>query len=206
MIKQLIKTPLILRKFFPGLIWQLDTDEKKLHITFDDGPHKSITPWVLNCLKNFNAKATFFCLGENVKKNPAIYQRILKENHHVGNHTYNHFKGWFTRNNNYFSNIAKCREYVDSNLFRPPYGSITPKQIKTLKQKYKIIMWDVLSLDFQYNTSPKKCVTNIIKHTRPGSIIVFHDNEKSEKKMKYALPFILNHFSKLGYQFRAIPY
>ena len=205
MIK-LVKTPSFLRQLFPDLLWRFSTNKKVLYLTFDDGPHPSLTPWVLGCLKQFHAKATFFFVGHNVEKHLDLYQQVLEEGHHVGNHTHNHLRGWTTNNKKYIANVAQCQKLVNSTLFRPPYGRITPKQIRQLKRTYTIVMWDVLSWDFRQKTAPEKCVRNVIKHSRPGSIIVFHDNKNAGENIKHSLPLILSHFSKLGYRFEVIPY
>ncbi|MBC8464245.1 MAG: polysaccharide deacetylase family protein [Bacteroidetes bacterium] len=205
MIK-LVKTPSFLHQLFPDLLWRFSTNEKVLYLTFDDGPHPLLTPWVLNCLKQFQAKATFFCVGNNVEKYPDVYEQIISEGHHVGNHTHNHLRGWTTTSEKYVDNVHQCQKLVNSTLFRPPYGRITPKQIRQLKRTYKIVMWDVLSWDFSQQTPPEKCLNNVIDHSKSGSIIVFHDNKNAEENMKHALPLILSHFSKLGYCFEVIPY
>lgn len=195
------KSPAILKLLYPSLLWDISTDKKEIFLTFDDGPNPEITPWVLDCLKKYNAKATFFCVGENVCKYPDTQKKILEEGHSVGNHTYNHLKGWETNNNVYFQNIQKAKEYINSNLFRPPYGRIGPLQIKSIKKEYSIIMWSVLTYDFDNNISPEKCYKNSIELTKKGSIVVFHDSLKASKNLKYALPKFLAHFSNKGFTF-----
>ncbi|TYA74533.1 polysaccharide deacetylase family protein [Seonamhaeicola marinus] len=210
-----VKTPKFLKRLFPNYIWDLPNEDKVLYLTFDDGPTPEITHWVLNILNSYNAKATFFCIGANIDKHPDIFQSILKEGHSIGNHTYNHLKGWKTEKEAYLKNVSACDEVFKSqiattesssiNLFRPPYGKITNKQGKALiKQGYKIIMWDILSFDWDTNLSEAACLKNVINKSKSGSIIVFHDSKKSSKNMMYALPKVLEHFSGQGYTFKAI--
>lgn len=203
----LVKTPWFLKKLYPSCVWDIPTKEKIIYLSFDDGPHPVATPFVLETLGKYNAKATFFCIGKNVIENPFLYRRILMEGHRVGNHTHNHLNGWKTADKDYFDNIYEASEYIDSDLFRPPYGRISKFQISCLtnqKINYKIIMWDVLSADFDKKISVEKCISNVIKNARAGSVIVFHDSEKAFEKMREALPSTLNHFSALGYQFKVI--
>lgn len=204
-----------MKKLYPSLIWEKPTDKKILYLTFDDGPHPTATPFVLNELKKHNAKATFFCIGKNVVDHTDIYKRIIDEGHKVGNHTFNHLNGWKVSNEKYLENIFEAAKYIDSNLFRPPYGRISKFQIKLLQREkkdvesydrsFKIIMWSVLSGDFDLKLSPEKCFENVLLNSKPGSIIVFHDSTKAWEKMNYALPKVLEHFSKLGYAFEALP-
>lgn len=193
-------------KLNSSLVWKMPADEKALYLTFDDGPHETATPFILQQLKEYNAKATFFCIGKNVKAHPEIYERLLDEGHAVGNHTFNHLNGWKTKNKLYVNDINEAAGYIDSTLFRPPYGRISPFVAKMLTKKigYKIIMWHVLSGDFDEELSGDKCAENVLLNSRPGSIIVFHDSEKAWPRMSYALPKILNHFAKEGYRFNAI--
>lgn len=164
------------------------TKEKRFFLTFDDGPIPEITPWVLDTLKHFGVKAHFFCVGENVSKYPEIYQRILSEGHVVGNHTYNHLNGWKVRNNLYLKNVSKAKQLIDSKLFRPPYGKLMRLQIKWLqKEGYTIVMWDVLTKDYDPRVSPESCLELSLK-AKPGSIVLFHDSLKSDVNLRYALP------------------
>lgn len=201
------KTPKWVRKLYGGTIWQMPESEKKIYLTFDDGPHPEITPFVLDELAKFNAKATFFCIGKNVASFPAVYNRILGEGHGVGNHTFDHLDGWRSDNVEYKANILKAREYIDSELFRPPYGRITwnqQKDLTSLRPSFKIIMWSVLSGDFDINISPEQCCKNVIKNTESGSVIVFHDSEKANKRMRYTLPLVLKFFFEKGYFFEKL--
>ena len=200
----LAKTPEILKPLYKDLVWDMEVKAKEMFLSFDDGPHPSITPKVLDLLKQFDAKATFFCIGGNVKKHPEIYKRILNEGHSVGNHTYNHMNGWKFSDYSYYRNIIECAELVNTNLFRPPYGRIKSKQVKGLKSRFKIIMWDVLSADYDKKVTPEKCFQNVKENAKSGSIVVFHDSLKAEKNMLYTLPKVLDHFSKEGYLFKNI--
>ena len=200
----LVKTPLAIKKSFPSLVWDIPNNTKTIYLTFDDGPTPEITSWVLETLKKHEIKATFFVVGDNVKKYPEIYQQLIYEGHAIGNHTYNHLNGWKTKSSAYLQNINKCAELVGSNLFRPPYGRIKNTQIKKLKQDYKIIMWDVLSGDFDANLSLAKCAENVINNTKAGSIIVFHDSVKAEKNLKHALPKAIEFLKEQGFTFGVI--
>ena len=196
--------PGIGKLLFPQLIWEIETSEKEMFLTFDDGPHPEITPRVLEILDSYQAKATFFCVGENVEKHPAVYNKILKEGHATGNHGYHHLNGWKTSNRKYLDDVEHCSRLIDSHLFRPPYGRISYLQIGYLKINFRIIMWSVLTYDFDKKLSPQKCLDYSVKFSRPGSIIVFHDSEKASGNMLFALPRFLDHFSKLGYRFKAL--
>lgn len=185
--------PTFIQRLFPHLLWRY-ADDRKVYLTFDDGPVPEATPWVLDILKDNDVKATFFCVGENVAKYPDIYQRILDEGHTVGNHTYNHFHGWKTSTESYVDNIERAAELIDSRLFRPPYGKMTPQQTKAIEQKgYKTVMWDVLTMDYDKNKSPEDCFKTVQKHTKPGSIIVCHDSIKAIETLKVLLPRIITY-------------
>lgn len=208
-----VKMPWFIRKLYPSLTWEKPTKEKILYLTFDDGPHPTATPFVLDELAKYNAKATFFCIGKNVVDQTALYKRILDEGHKTGNHTFNHLNGWKTSNEKFFENIFEAAKYIDSDLFRPPYGRISKFQIKLLQESkennypsraFKIIMWSVLSGDFDLNLSPEKCLQYVLLNAKPGSIVVFHDSTKAWDRMSFALPKVLEHFSKEGYQFRSL--
>jgi peptidoglycan/xylan/chitin deacetylase (PgdA/CDA1 family) len=205
----LVKTPWWLKKWYGGLVWDLPqkTGDKVLYLTFDDGPHPVATPFVLDELRRHGARATFFCIGKNVREQPLIYRRILEDGHRVGNHTQNHLNGWKSSDSDYIHDIAEAARYIDSSLFRPPYGRISAFQASLLRGapfQYDIIMWDVLSADFDRALSPGKCARNVMRHARPGSIIVFHDSEKAFPRLKEALPAVLAHFGEKGYRFDAI--
>lgn len=193
-------------KLNSSLVWNIATKEKELYLTFDDGPHETATPFALDCLKEYKAKATFFCLGKNVKAYPEIYRRILNEEHAPGNHTFNHLNGWKTKNSAYIKDVAEASEYIHSNLFRPPYGKISPFVLKTLRSqlRYKIIMWHILSGDFDEKLLPQKCVENVLLNVKPGSIVVFHDSAKAWERMRFALPKVLKFFSNQGFSFKSI--
>jgi peptidoglycan/xylan/chitin deacetylase (PgdA/CDA1 family) len=201
----LVKTPDLLKPLAGHLIWSLDQYSKEIFLTFDDGPTPHITYEVLDILDKFDAKATFFCIGGNVKALPEVYAEILHRGHKTGNHTWNHMSGWSYSDYSYFKNILECSQLVKSNLFRPPYGQITPRQVRSLKSKYKIVMWDVLSGDWDKNVSPDQCLNNVIKNTRGGSIIVFHDSKKAKTNMLYALQKSLDKLCADGYKFSVIP-
>ena len=193
----LVKTPGIIQSFFAGMMWKV-ANSKKVYLTFDDGPIPEATVWVLDLLKSKNIKATFFCVGENVTKYPEIYQRILEEGHSVGNHTYNHLNGWKTDGDRYNKNVEKASKVIQSSLFRPPYGKLTPRLIQRLKKNYDVVMWDVLSGDFDTSLSPQDCLTNVTENAKEGSIIVFHDSIKAIDKLKVVLPEVISFFENKG--------
>lgn len=196
----LASVPKILRSYYPNLIWEgSSTSEKSVYLTFDDGPIPEITPWVLDLLREYETKATFFCIGDNVRKYPEIYLRIISEGHSVGNHTYNHLKGWGSIDAEYIENVKLASELIDSKLFRPPYGRIKKSQIGLLENDYQIIMWSVLSGDYNRRRSPQQCFLNVKRNIRPGSIIVFHDSIKAERNMKYAVQKTLELFKAQGF-------
>lgn len=208
-----IKTPVVAKKMFPNYVWDIATSDKVIYLTFDDGPTPEITNWTLDVLKQFNAKATFFCIGNNIEKHPKIFKNIITDGHVIGNHTQNHIKGWKTKTKNYLKNIAEAEEVIDKyfpkaktpKLFRPPYGQITPKQGKKLIELgYNIIMWDVLSFDWDKDVKPETCLENVITKATNGSIIVFHDSIKASKNMQYALPKVLEYFTEKGYSFESL--
>jgi peptidoglycan-N-acetylglucosamine deacetylase len=203
-----IKTPWFLKKLYPGCIWNINTTEKIIYLTFDDGPHPQATPYVLEQLALYKAKATFFCIGKNVTAYPDIYRRIISEGHRVGNHTHNHFNGWKVSDKEYFENIGLAARVIDSKLFRPPYGRISAFQIRNLKAaplNYRIIMWDVLSGDFDLKLTAAQCTYNVTRHCRNGSIVVFHDSEKAFERLKPSLSECLKFFVEKGFHFGVIP-
>jgi len=195
--------PWWLQKIYPQCIWQMPTAEKVVYLTFDDGPHPEATPFVLEQLKQFGAKACFFCIGKNVAAHPEIFKAVLADGHRVGNHTMYHANGWKTENDVYAAEVTKAASLIDSNLFRPPYGRIKKAQIKALTsepQPYKIIMWSILSGDFDTAIDGEKCFQNIIRRIKPGSIIVFHDSAKALPRLQYALPKLLQWVVENGYR------
>lgn len=205
----LIKTPWWLKKLYPGCLWKMNSKEKILYLSFDDGPHPTITPFVLDLLKKYNAKASFFCIGENVTKHPETVKRVLEEGHSIGNHTENHLNGWKTSDTDYLENVLKAKTNIPSTLFRPPYGRMKKSQIKLMRQEIvgiKIVMWNILAGDWVETISPEKCFDRIRNKISNGDIIVLHDSEKAFPRMQYVLPQILQHFSEKGFLFKALPY
>ena len=200
----MIHPPQVVKNLFGGITWNINTKKKVIYLTFDDGPIPIITEKILKALSIFNAKATFFCVGENVKKYPSIYKEILSEGHSTGNHTFSHLAGLKTDTKTYIENVKRAKEYIDSDLFRPPHGRMKISQQNIIQKDYNIILWDVLSLDYDNRISENTCLNNVTHFTRPGSVIVFHDNIKAEDNMFYALTQSLLLYSKLGYKFEAL--
>jgi peptidoglycan/xylan/chitin deacetylase (PgdA/CDA1 family) len=182
------------------LLWQVKTSEKVVYLTFDDGPISGLTGEILEILAGYNAKATFFCVGENVKRNPEIYHRILEHGHAAGNHTHHHLKGWSTSFDEYMKDVNEAGKYIDSSLFRPPYGLMTYRQAKVLSKNYQVVMWSVLTKDYDPYVSREECLETAIQGIRPGAVIVFHDNLKSREKVLYALPRLLEQLEREGYR------
>jgi peptidoglycan-N-acetylglucosamine deacetylase len=182
------------------LLWQVKTVDKAVYLTFDDGPIPELTGEILEILEKFDARATFFCVGENVKRYPDIYSLILEKGHTVGNHTHHHLKGWSTNYNEYMEDIREAGKYIESGLFRPPYGLMSYRQAKALSKEYQIVMWSVLTKDYDPEVSREECLEIALQGVRPGSIIVFHDNIKAREKVLYALPKLLEHLEKEGYR------
>lgn len=209
----LVKTPRFIQWLYPERIWTFPATTKTVYLTFDDGPIPEITPWALEELKKHRAKATFFCIGENIEKHPEIIKRIIAEGHSVGNHTFNHLKGTATETAKYVENVLKCEELINSKsssdghqnqnsklLFRPPYGKITSKQAKLLQRRgYKIVMWEIISYDFDMTISEEQCLKNVLKNLKPGRVVVFHDSLKAEKNLRYALPKVLDFIEEKGW-------
>lgn len=211
----LVKVPFLIESIFPNRIWRRAPDEDQIYLTFDDGPVPGITPWVLDELAKFNAKATFFCIGDNVRKYPGIFERIISEGHYIGNHTQNHLNGWRTTTQEYVENVLLAeqsfskflakKDTKEFRLFRPPYGRLTGYQAKKLRQKnFRIVMWEVLSRDYSPRISPDTCFENVVKHADVGSIIVFHDSFKAEKNLKVVLPKVLQYFISKGFEFKGL--
>ncbi|MFW5886214.1 MAG: polysaccharide deacetylase family protein [Bacteroidota bacterium] len=201
----IFKTPLVVKRIYPRLTWEVPVNKKKLFLTFDDGPIPGITHWVLDLLSKYNAKATFFCIGRNVERNQKLFEDILNEKHSVGNHSYSHVRGLFKNEKQFLEDIELANEYINSPLFRPPHGRISRKEINVLSKKYKIIMWDVLSNDFNPKISAHRCYKKVVKCSKPGSIILFHDSCKAEKNMKISLENSLKYFQDEGYMFESLP-
>jgi len=203
----LVKTPLVLKLLYPRLLWDAGGDGRSIFVTFDDGPIPIVTPFVLNILKQYNAKATFFCIGDNVRKHPDVFEQVKNAGHAIGNHTFNHLNGWKTDDKTYLENFLKADELIGSDLFRPPYGRIKRSQAKLLqaaKPGIQIVMWNVLSADFDTNISPEKCLDNVIRNVKPGDIVLFHDSLKAKDRMEYALPRALEYWSKEGFEFKSL--
>lgn len=221
-MKLWVKTNYFIKKIFSNYVWDIPNHKNKVFLTFDDGPTPEITEWVLEQLKKYNVKATFFCIGNNIEKHPKIFEKIIADEHSIGNHTFNHLKGWKTSTNDYIENTQKCSSSIsiiafatniqlpttnnqqpstiNHQLFRPPYGKIKPSQSKKLRALgYKIIMWDVISYDFDTETSEEKCLQNVLNNIQSGSIIVFHDSLKAERNLKYALPKMLEYLKEKGF-------
>ena len=200
-----VKTPWYLKSVYPSLVWDMPKS-RALYLTFDDGPVPGVTDLVLDILAQYHAKATFFCIGDNIQKHPDLFARIISEGHAVGNHTFHHVNGWRTEVPAYIHEVRLCADLVQTGLFRPPYGRIGHAQIVELKKEYNIIMWDVLSGDFDLHLYADDCVRNVNTHATDGSIVVFHDSEKAANRVLPALPKVLAHFAALGYAFHALPY
>lgn len=208
--------PRFIQRLYPERVWAFSRASNSVYLTFDDGPIPEVTPWVLDELKKHQAKATFFCIGENIQKHPEIFKQILTEEHAIGNHTFNHLNGWKTETSQYVENVEKAeRQMMENNsefspdslrdqnselLFRPPFGKITSKQAKILKKKgFKIVMWDIISYDFDADISPEECLQNVLGKIQPGSVVVFHDSLKAEKNLRYVLPKVLDFISGKGW-------
>jgi peptidoglycan-N-acetylglucosamine deacetylase len=204
------KTRPWMRKLLPGYTWRKKVEAKTLYLTFDDGPIPGVTPFVLDQLKEYGALATFFCVGENLHRYPEIGQRMVQEGHVLANHTYNHLKGWQTPFDSYLQNVALCSEellkqHVTNKLFRPPYGRITGRQAAQLRQEgYELVMWDVLTNDYDTSLAPETCLQQSVRYTESGSIVVFHDSVKAQQNIMHVLPRYLEHFATRGYAFKTL--
>ena len=201
-----VRLPGFITSLFKSAVWRFSEANRVVYLTFDDGPIPEVTPWVLSFLKEEGIKATFFCVGENVVKHPEVYQQILRDGHSVGNHTFNHWQGLKKFDRNYFMNIEKASLYIDSDLFRPPHGWLKTTQYIYLKKKYRIVMWDLISCDYDQRIKPEKVLKNVTDFVRSGSIITFHDSLKAKKNLMKALPLSIKWMKEKGYQFEAIPY
>jgi peptidoglycan-N-acetylglucosamine deacetylase len=217
----IVKVPQVVKFLFPRRMWEGPKEGKKIYLTFDDGPIPQVTPWVLAQLKMYDARATFFCIGDNIRKHPQVFTQILSGGHAVGNHTFNHLNGWMTSKAEYLANTAKAQQVLEQNLpqhenpsedkrgekllFRPPYGRMKGAQARDLAQQgYQIVMWDVLSRDYDSSMSPERCYLNVVNHAQRGSIIVFHDSLKAEKNLRVALPKLLQYYSSKGFSFEKL--
>ena len=196
-----VKTPSIAKYLYPSLVWKKNTEQKKIWITFDDGPDEKVTPFLVSLLGKYNIKATFFIIGSQAKKHPELVKLIINSGHKIGNHSFSHLNGFSTDNNKYLEDVEQAKKYIDSDIFRPPYGKITPFQIKNLKKDFKIIMWDIMSWDFKENISSNKIYKNVINNIENGSIILFHNNLKSYNNLKKSLKIILEKLKEQEYQF-----
>ncbi|HLN72517.1 MAG: polysaccharide deacetylase family protein [Methylococcaceae bacterium] len=200
-----VRLPRFITALFSNAVWRMQENERVVYLTFDDGPVPGITPWVLGLLEKENIKATFFCVGENVMKYPEVYQLIQKAGHSVGNHTFNHLQGIKQLDQHYFENINLAGSYIDSNLFRPPHGLMKPSQYNYLKTRYRIIMWDLISCDYDRSLKPERVYRNVVDFVRPGSIVTFHDSEKAKINIMEVLPKAILWMKEQGYRFEAIP-
>jgi peptidoglycan/xylan/chitin deacetylase (PgdA/CDA1 family) len=195
------QTPAFIHRLFPELLWNVPVTDPVIYLTFDDGPHPDITPKVLNILSQFEAKAGFFCVGDNVRKYPEIFHAVQEAGHLIGNHTFHHINGWRTPDEIYFRDVADCQSLVHARYFRPPYGKIRPSQMNVLKKYYQLVMWSVVTFDYAADVSEKECLETAVNKTNRGGIVVFHDSLKAQRNMLYALPRFLEYFSKKGYRF-----
>ena len=212
------KTRPFIKKLYPTLEWSIGgNSEPVIYLTFDDGPIPDVTHFVLDTLAHFKAKASFFCVGDNIKKHSSIFKEIVKKGHSVGNHTFNHLNGWVTKEKTYINNIKMCQQVMNENLkgldykekdkrrlFRPPYGKMSPSQHSYLASRYRIIMWDVLTGDFDRKLSAEDCLDKAIACTEAGSIVTFHDSLKAAPTLQYVLPRFMKYFANQGYSFEAL--
>ena len=198
-----IKPWRFLRRLYPDFVWEIE-DRNGVFLTFDDGPTPGVTEWILSTLRRYDAKATFFVLGKNAEMYPDLYQRILDEGHKIGNHTYSHQKGWGMSLERYIEDVDLAAGILHTELFRPPYAHVTPSQMRAVGQRYKIIMWNILSRDYSFALSPEQCAHGVVKYIEPGSIICFHDSDKSFRNMSYALPRVLERVKELGLKCKII--
>jgi peptidoglycan/xylan/chitin deacetylase (PgdA/CDA1 family) len=196
--------PLLYRLFFPGAYWRLNTDKKSVYLTFDDGPIPEVTPWLLDVLDQYNIKATFFCVGDNVRKHPEIYQLIIDRGHKVGNHTFHHVQGLKTRTKDYKKDVEEAAEFIKSPFFRPPHGHLRLRQFFEMRKYYKVVMWDVVTRDYSKFMTADQVFNNVKKYTRNGSVIVFHDSLKAGDRMKEALPRSIEWLLEQGYSFELV--
>lgn len=195
--------PQLIRCLYPSAIWRMDKDKKAVYLTFDDGPIPRVTPWVLDVLDRYGIKATFFMVGDNIRKHPNEFRMVVERGHRIGNHTFNHIRGLSYDINSYLENTDKaCRMMMNTNLFRPPHGYMSPKQYAELKKRYKIIMWDLVTRDYNRKFTGEQILQKVKKYARNGSIITFHDSLKSEENIRYALPKAIEWLMEQGYEFK----
>lgn len=201
------RSPRVLKWWLSDYLWKVDTQERVIYLTFDDGPIPVVTEYVLKQLAAFSAKATFFCIGDNVRKHPQVFQELKSQGHSIGNHTFNHLNGWKTETDRYLENIKMCRDILETEtrLFRPPYGRMTQAQFRSLPAGSRVVMWDVLTGDFSREIVPEKATATCIRYSGPGTIMLLHDSLKAEKNLRFMLPRVLAHFSEKGYRFEALP-
>lgn len=195
--------PQLIRCLYPSAIWRMDKDKKAVYLTFDDGPIPRVTPWVLDVLDRYGIKATFFMVGDNIRKHPDEFRMVVERGHRIGNHTFNHIRGLSYDINSYLENTDKaCRMMMNTNLFRPPHGYMSPKQYAELKKRYMIIMWDLVTRDYNRKFTGEQILQKVKKYARNGSIITFHDSLKSEENIRYALPKAIEWLMEQGYEFK----
>jgi peptidoglycan/xylan/chitin deacetylase (PgdA/CDA1 family) len=202
----MVRPPNFLRCIYPNAIWNLPSDSKVVYLTFDDGPTPEVTEEVLQILENYQAKATFFCIGKNIEQHPELFKLVQTKAHHIGSHTYSHLNGWKSKPTDYLNDYHKGRELAQSNLFRPPYGRLLLKPLQIIQKQDKVIMWDILSKDYNESLTPETVLNNILRNIKPGAIIVFHDSEKAKKNVLAVLPQLLQNLKQQGYAMEAIPY
>ncbi len=198
------KPPKFFMRLIPEPVWDIPAAEDEVYLTFDDGPTPGVTEWILDELARWEAKATFFCLGSNVEAHPELYRRIVEEGHRVGNHTFGHLKGWLCGVEEYVDDVDRAAEFIGGSLFRPPYGRISPVQARALAPRYRIVMWNIISRDYNRRLSPRTCLNNVIKHVKAGDIVVFHDSVKASRNMRYALRGTLEYLHSRGMRSKAI--
>ena len=196
------QVPGFVRGLFPKALWRMNPDEKAVYLTFDDGPIPVVTPWVVELLGRYDIKATFFMVGDNVRKHPQEFRQVIEAGHRVGNHTFNHLKGLFTETNEYLDNVEKADALIHSKLFRPPHGMLRRSQYKELSKRYQFVMWDLVTRDYSKRMNGEEVLANVKKYVRNGSIITFHDSLRSEENLKYALPRAIEWLLEQGYEFK----
>jgi peptidoglycan-N-acetylglucosamine deacetylase len=200
----LFKVPSAFPFLFRKLCWKIRTTENVIYLTFDDGPEPAVTPFVLDLLSRYNAKATFFCIGKNAKANKTLFDNIVERGHAVGNHTFSHIKGWTTDSKTYLKDVEACDEVFSSTLFRPPYGKITATQYRKLVRRYSVVLWDVITHDYKKDLNREEALRKTIEAIRPGSVVVFHDSLKAKDNLEYLLPKVMEHFASRNFTFREL--